>query len=98
VRLYMNNTLQIPSMPFYFIRHGETDWNKTRQDLCDRDDIELNQTGIEQVEKIHPIIETLGITHIYSSPLKRTEQIAANNKYQDEFEYRISPRFMRYYR
>lgn len=66
----------IPRIPFYFVRHGETDWNKTRQGLCPDSSIPLNATGITQATQTSVHIAPLGIDIIYSSPLKRAHQTA----------------------
>lgn len=66
----------VPNVSFYFIRHGETDWNKNYQTLCSKDDIELNKTGLLQVTHIGKKLSCLGITKIYSSPLMRAKQTA----------------------
>jgi len=60
---------------FYFIRHGETDWNKIRR-LQGRSDIELNQTGIDQAEKASETLKNQNFDHIISSPLKRAHKTA----------------------
>lgn len=61
--------------PFYFIRHGQTDWNAKGR-IMGHQDIPLNETGRNQAlqAKIH--IEKLPITHIYYSPLSRAAQTA----------------------
>lgn len=61
----MENTIAIPRVSFYFIRHGETDWNKKHQVLCSDDDIALNQTGLLQIADICPRTASLHITHIF---------------------------------
>ncbi|MFT8720391.1 histidine phosphatase family protein [Acetobacter sp.] len=69
---------------YWYLRHGETDWNK--QGLSQgRTDIPLNQTGLEQARKAGQILAQqaegpLKITRIVSSPLARalrTAEIAA---------------------
>lgn len=66
----------IPHIPFYFLRHGETDWNKYQQALCDQDEITLNETGLIQATNIRTKLCFLGITRIYASPLMRAKQTA----------------------
>jgi broad specificity phosphatase PhoE len=63
-------------VPFYFIRHGQTDWNKNKQTLCNQDDIILNETGLMQAKEASTKVGTLGITKIYSSPLARAHETA----------------------
>lgn len=57
-------------MLIYVIRHGETDWNVEKR-LQGQTDIELNANGIRLAENAKESVQKLGITHFYSSPLKR---------------------------
>ena len=70
-----NNMTFIIQKPFYYIRHGETDWNVQRITMGSTD-IPLNARGIEQA---HQAAELLCHTHIESiaaSPLRRAVQTA----------------------
>jgi uncharacterized phosphatase len=60
---------------FYFIRHGETDWNleHRRQGSID---IPLNATGIKQAEDSASLFKDLQVDKIITSPLKRAKQTA----------------------
>jgi probable phosphoglycerate mutase len=64
-------------MKLYFIRHGQTDWNKARkiQGSCD---IELNADGRKQAEVLCRKLkeENTPITRIYTSIQKRAHQTA----------------------
>jgi probable phosphoglycerate mutase len=60
----------IPHVPFYFIRHGETDWNKEHRAMGQKD-IPLNQTGIAQAKKAADILKNTNFKTIISSPLSR---------------------------
>lgn len=60
---------------FYFLRHGETDWN-VRQVMQGFTDIPLNDTGRRQAETVAPLIATLPITKIIASPLSRALETA----------------------
>ncbi len=66
---------KIPAVPFYFLRHGETDWNKNRIYMGSTD-ISLNQNGCDQGEKISQIMGGKSIAHIVSSPLIRAYKTA----------------------
>ena len=67
----------LPATPFYFARHGETDWNVQRlgQGISD---IPLNATGHEQAAALgQQLLEHDRITTIVTSPLQRAQQTAA---------------------
>lgn len=61
---------------FYFVRHGQTDQNivegKNKNDFPE--DIPLNETGRNQAMTIQPIISTLGLHTVCSSPLTRAQE------------------------
>jgi probable phosphoglycerate mutase len=64
---------------FWFLRHGETDWNA--QGLSQgRTDIPLNAVGLAQAERAARTLRGSGIATIVASPLvraRRTAEIAA---------------------
>lgn len=62
-------------MKLYVIRHGQTDWNLIGK-IQGQTDIELNQTGITQAEKVRDEIEKYDFDLIICSPLKRAKQTA----------------------
>jgi probable phosphoglycerate mutase len=65
---------------FYFVRHGETDWNKAKK-IMGQSDIPLNENGILQAQAVAEKIQALAIDVIVSSPLKRawtTAEIIGN--------------------
>lgn len=61
----------------YFIRHGETDWNRARR-YQGQADIALNDKGREQARRNGQVLRALlpGIAHAHfvSSPLDRTRE------------------------
>lgn len=60
---------------FWFLRHGETDWNA--QGLSQGNvDIPLNATGIAQAHTAAPLLRNRGIRHIVASPLSRAHDTA----------------------
>jgi broad specificity phosphatase PhoE len=72
--------ISIPRLPFYFIRHGQTDWNKEGR-IMGQADIPLNEIGIKQAHRAIEHIAHLEISVIISSPLKRalkTSEIIAS--------------------
>ena len=66
-------------VPFWFLRHGETDWNA--QGLSQgHTDIPLNSVGLAQAKRAARTLEGSGIATVVSSPLSRarvTAEIAA---------------------
>jgi broad specificity phosphatase PhoE len=61
--------------PFWFIRHGETDWNA--QNLSQGAvDVPLNPTGEAQAHAAARLLVDRGIEAIYASPLSRARRTA----------------------
>jgi uncharacterized phosphatase len=61
---------------FYFVRHGQTDHNLLPDD-CDEDqpdNLPLNATGRQQAQTIAPLIASLPIQTVCSSPTARTQE------------------------
>ena len=62
-------------MPFWFLRHGETDWNA--QGLSQGNvDIPLNATGLAQARLAAEQLRNRGIATIVASPLSRARVTA----------------------
>ena len=62
---------------FYFLRHGETDWNQ-RRIIQGQTDTALNVTGLAQAAAVKARVEALPVATICCSPLlraKRTTEI-----------------------
>jgi probable phosphoglycerate mutase len=57
-------------IPFWFLRHGETDWN-ARGLSQGNVDIPLNPTGLAQARSAADVLRGRGIATIMSSPLSR---------------------------
>jgi probable phosphoglycerate mutase len=70
---------KIHPVAFWFLRHGETDWNA--QDLSQGSiDVPLNDTGLAQARSAALLLRNRGIRSLISSPLSRarvTAEIAA---------------------
>ncbi len=67
--------LAIAQTPFWYLRHGETDWN--RQGLSQgSNDIPLNELGLAQAKEAAVRLRNRGITSIVSSPLSRARVTA----------------------
>lgn len=62
-------------MDIYFIRHGETDYNKGKR-LQGVADIPLNDRGIELAEKTAEGLKDVPFDRIYTSPLIRARKTA----------------------
>lgn len=62
-------------MAFYFIRHGETDFNQSKK-MQGWLDIELNEMGHLQAEKLANFLVDIHVDYVYSSDLKRAYQTA----------------------
>lgn len=60
---------------FYFIRHGETDWNKDHKRMG-QIDIPLNEKGIEQAHAAAKTLIDINFTSIVASPLRRSMETA----------------------
>lgn len=62
-------------MSIYFVRHGQTDWNRDHK-IMGRSDIPLNETGIQQAAEIRDKLRDISFELILSSPLSRAEATA----------------------
>ncbi len=60
---------------FYFIRHGQTDWNKEER-LQGHTDIPLNDIGRAQAKEVLKLISDLPIDLIITSDLLRSKETA----------------------
>jgi probable phosphoglycerate mutase len=68
--------LALPKIQFWFLRHGETDYNAAGLSQGALD-ISLNATGRAQAELAGPLLAGQGITSIISSPMLRTRETTA---------------------
>jgi broad specificity phosphatase PhoE len=60
----------LPLRPFFYLRHGQTEWNATGL-IQGHSDVPLNATGHAQATHAAAQLVGLGITHIVASPLQR---------------------------
>ena len=63
-------TLTLNPVPFWFLRHGETDWNAEGRSQG-RTDIPLNVVGLAQARRAAMAMVDRGIVTIVASPLSR---------------------------
>ncbi len=63
------------TVPFYYLRHGQTDWNREGRDQGQQD-IPLNDHGLLQAQHAASLLENEPITAIFSSPLSRARRTA----------------------
>ncbi|MBN9263091.1 MAG: histidine phosphatase family protein [Hyphomicrobium sp.] len=66
----------IPKRPFYFLRHGETDWNREGR-YQGHADVPLNAAGLAQAKAAGEALAGAEITRIVTSPLVRALKTAA---------------------
>ncbi|MHB1204230.1 MAG: histidine phosphatase family protein [Rhodospirillaceae bacterium] len=66
---------RLAPVSFYFLRHGETDWNRRRV-MQGHTDIPLNACGIAQAEEVAPAVAQLPIVTICCSTLGRARRTA----------------------
>jgi broad specificity phosphatase PhoE len=59
----------------FLLRHGQTAWNKQGR-VMGRTQVPLDTDGIQQIQKIAPLIAMLELDGIYTSPLRRAVQTA----------------------
>ena len=62
--------MRVPHRTFYYLRHGETDWNVAGR-LQGHTDTPLNATGVGQARAAAQRLLGCGITRLIASPLAR---------------------------
>jgi broad specificity phosphatase PhoE len=65
--------MALPPVAFWFLRHGQTDYNAAGLSQGALD-IALNETGRAQARAAAPLLVGLGIVEIVSSPMRRTTE------------------------
>ncbi len=58
---------------FYFIRHGETQWNVEKR-YQGHTDIPLSETGLKQGELLGKRFKNIPVDYVYASPFQRLGQ------------------------
>ena len=59
----------------YFVRHGQTDWNKLGR-IQGHSDTELNEEGKNQAQIVKEKLNGIKFDKVFSSPLKRAKETA----------------------
>lgn len=73
------------------VRHGETDWNKSRRIQGSNSDTPLNERGRAQAKALALRLKQEEIEAIYSSPLRRALHTAQAIACQHQLEVQIEP-------
>ena len=66
--------MEIKNM-IYFVRHGQTEWNKIGR-MQGHIDIELNDEGKNQAQVVKEKLKGIKFDKVFSSPLKRAKETA----------------------
>lgn len=69
----------------YLIRHGETEWSKTKQHTG-RSDIPLTEHGEAQAKSLAPRLAQVEFSKVYVSPLKRAQRTCELAGFRDKAE------------
>ena len=67
--------MELKTMRIYLVRHGETEWNRTRR-FQGRSNLPLNQEGKKQVRALALALKNEPLIAIYTSPLIRAFETA----------------------
>ena len=78
-------------MKIYLLRHGETAWNREGR-FQGQIDIPLNDRGLSQAREMAAAAANWNPTAIYSSPLRRTMQVAETLSHEVELQATPEPR------
>ncbi len=71
----MSEAPALAPKPFYYLRHGETEWNRLR--LCQGSaDIPLNAEGRRQARAAREVLAGVHVATICASPLGRARETA----------------------
>lgn len=71
----LDQFMSITHKPFYFIRHGQTDWNKEHI-MQGQTDIPLNEQGIMEANNAAELLKDISFASIAVSPLSRALKTA----------------------
>ncbi len=71
----MSDSHEPSSLRIFLVRHGETDWNRTRR-FQGRSNVPLNEEGKNQARALASVLKDENFAAIYSSPLSRALETA----------------------
>ena len=77
----------------YFVRHGQTDWNKQGY-LQGQSDIPLNEEGMRQAQQTRDALKNIRMDAVYCSPLQRTRETAQIIVGKQNLEIHEDPRLL----
>ena len=63
-------------MRFFYVRHGQTDWNLARKMQGGQTERNLNETGIKQAEETKNKLKNINYDMVICSPMNRAKQTA----------------------
>src|SRR4030042_2073100 len=73
------------------VRHGETAWNQEHRIQGGNSDVDLNELGRKQVERLALALKETKIDAIYSSPLKRAFDTATAIASHHQLAVQVEP-------
>ncbi|CAM3128080.1 histidine phosphatase family protein [Leuconostoc rapi] len=77
---------------FYFVRHGQTEWNLERRFQGGQGDSNLLPSSYSDMKKVGGFLKQVTFTHIYASPLRRARTTAVNIARSLNYHGRLSLR------
>jgi broad specificity phosphatase PhoE len=80
-------------MQLYIVRHPETEWNKEGR-FQGQTDIPISTEGYEDLQRTLPLLSSLPVDIIYTSPLKRAKSVAQEVSRVTELPYFEDARIM----
>ncbi|GMA69225.1 phosphoglycerate mutase [Leuconostoc litchii] len=77
---------------FYFVRHGQTEWNLERRFQGGNGDSELLPSSYADMKKVGLFLREIQFEHIYASPIRRARITAINIAKQLKYQPKLSLR------
>lgn len=81
---------QVPRVPFVFLRHGQTDWNRDGR-LQGQTDVPLNDTGRRQARTAGRVLRDVPLCGVVHSPLGRARETAELAADQRGLGFEVAP-------